>query len=93
VERQQDRPHGTLTPGAPHRTDHHHALRPVLADQLGWRSGRELLAADDAESIAQACARLDRDPGLWHCLRSAALPRVAQDCSQSDFDTALAAAL
>lgn len=65
----------------------------LLAGQLGWQSGRELLAADDAATFAEACARLYSDPGLWQRLRSAALDRVAQDCSQSGFDAALAAAL
>ena len=65
----------------------------LLAKQLGWRPGRDLLAADEPESFAQACARLYRDPELWRGLRCAALDRVGQDCSQSGFDSALAAAL
>ena len=65
----------------------------LLAKQLGWQAGRDLLAADEPESFAQACARLYRDPELWRGLRSAALDRIGQDCSQSRFDAALAAAL
>ena len=65
----------------------------LLAGQLGWQSGRELLTADDADGFAEACGRLYCDPELWQRLRSAALDRVAQDCSQAHFDSALAAAL
>jgi GT2 family glycosyltransferase len=65
----------------------------LLAGQLGWQSGRELLAADDAASFAEACARLYRDPALWQRLRSAALDRVARDCCPAKFDATLAAAL
>jgi glycosyltransferase involved in cell wall biosynthesis len=85
--------------GIPYKVHHAaaHGLPVVatslLAGQLGWQSGRELLTADDAESFAEACARLYCDPELWQRLRSAALDRVAQDCSEASFDAALADAL
>lgn len=85
--------------GIPYKVHHAaaHGLPVVatslLAGQLGWQSERELLSADDADSFAEACARLYSDPELWQRLRSAALDRVAQDCSEASFDAALADAL
>lgn len=37
----------------------------VLARQLGWMSGREILHARDADAFARATARLLRDDALW----------------------------
>ncbi|WP_395666504.1 glycosyltransferase [Methylocella sp.] len=58
---------------------------PLLAGQLGWRDGRDLLTGDDAEAFAEACARLYTDASLWARLRENALERVRQDCSPERF--------
>ncbi|MCG6965513.1 MAG: glycosyltransferase [Chromatiaceae bacterium] len=49
------------------------AGRPVVAtalgaEGLGLRDQQDLLLADDAEAFAAACARVLRDPSLWHSL-------------------------
>ncbi|MFN2506344.1 MAG: glycosyltransferase [Acidimicrobiales bacterium] len=61
----------------------------LLARQLGWRDGVELLVAHDAESFAAQCARLYDDAALWHRLREAALARVGSDYSPSAFSATL----
>lgn len=61
----------------------------LLADQLGWRDGVELLIADDSAEFAAQCSRLYTDAGLWHLIRSNALRRVASECSPTAFRSAL----
>ena len=65
----------------------------LVAEQLGWRNGVELLTANSPADFATACHRLYRDPALWQRLRDAALAKVATDCSPDDFDARVAAAL
>ena len=62
----------------------------LLARQLGWLPGRDLLAASDAAGFADACARLFRDKALWQALRSSALGRVREECAPQHFDDAVA---
>jgi glycosyltransferase involved in cell wall biosynthesis len=61
----------------------------LIADQLGWRSGTELLAADGALESARAIASLYEDGTLWTRLRDGALHRVARDYSISGFRLAV----
>jgi O-antigen biosynthesis protein len=65
----------------------------LLARQLGWADGTELLAAEDADGFAARCAQLLADPALWHALRQAALDRLAQDTAREDFTATLLGAL
>jgi hypothetical protein len=58
---------------------------PLLARQLGWREGLELLTGDDAESFAAACIRLYRDGELWRQLRAKALERIQDEYSPGVF--------
>jgi O-antigen biosynthesis protein len=53
----------------------------LLADQLGWRDGIEILVADSARDFANQCLRLDRDGDLWERLRANALERIRDDHS------------
>jgi len=62
----------------------------LLATQLGWEDGSELLVADSPERFAHQCARLYMDRALWQRLREAALLRVAADCDPAGFDRKLA---
>lgn len=85
--------------GIPHKV-HEAAARgmPVvatrlIAGQLGWRDGTELLAADDPQEYAQAIARLHTDSALWDGVRAAALRAVARDCDPGVFSQALDGAL
>ena len=65
----------------------------ILAEELGWDDGVELLVADDPEQFARCCVRLYSDEDLWQRLRKHALDRVARECSQQAFTVALAQAL
>lgn len=65
----------------------------LLARQLGWSSERELLAADDPQAFAEACARLYTDAELWARVRQSALAGVARDCSSERFGATVADAL
>lgn len=62
----------------------------LLARQLGWTPGRDLLAAADAAGFAAACARLYRDATLWRQLRASALDRVREDCAPERFEETVA---
>lgn len=57
----------------------------LLARQLGWRDGAELLVADSAEAFARACLRLHAEPEAWMTIRAGALARVARDCDPALF--------
>lgn len=57
----------------------------LLARQLGWQDGVEILVADSPEDFAHQVARLHTDPALWTAIRTAALERVARDCDPSTF--------
>jgi GT2 family glycosyltransferase len=65
----------------------------LLARQLGWSDGTELLAADDPQAFAEACARLYGDAALWARIRDGALAAVARDCSPEAFRRTVAEAL
>jgi glycosyltransferase involved in cell wall biosynthesis len=51
----------------------------LLADQLGWRNGVELLVADTDEEIAAACIKLHEDEKLWRSMRDAAGQRIRDE--------------
>jgi GT2 family glycosyltransferase len=59
----------------------------LIAGQLGWQSGRDLMAAsaDDPEAFAGALVALHGDQALWTTLRDNALARIAQECSPARF--------
>lgn len=65
----------------------------LVADQLGWRSGTELMAADGAADFARAVAAVYADSELWRRIRAGALRRVARDHGGPVFRAALQAAL
>lgn len=60
-------------------------VTPLIAEQLGWKDGREVLVAEDATGFAEACARLYGDPGLWEEVRRNALERVRRDAAPEVF--------
>jgi GT2 family glycosyltransferase len=85
--------------GMPHKL-HEAAARGVpivatelLATQIGWSGGTELLSADSADDFARQAARLYCDAALWDQLRGAAHDRVGRDCSPADFAQRLAAVI
>ena len=65
----------------------------LLADQLGWASGAELLTADTPGEYAAAIQRLYCEPELWERLRTGGLNRVASDCDPQKFRATIGEAL
>jgi GT2 family glycosyltransferase len=57
----------------------------LIANQLGWKDGREVLVADDASAFAAACSRLHQDRALWESVRRNALEQARQDCAPEAF--------
>ncbi len=60
---------------------------PLVAEQLGWRNGVELLVADSAADFAAACVALVSDAELWARVRDAALAAVRRDFDPDAFDS------
>ena len=65
----------------------------LLARQLGWTDGQELLVATTADEFAAACARLYSDAALWHALRRQGLDRLTAEARGDDFTTQVTAIL
>jgi glycosyltransferase involved in cell wall biosynthesis len=65
----------------------------LLADQLGWSDGVEVVAADDAERFAAGCSALYGDEALWSRIRAQALRRVEREYSPEVFRASLQQAL
>ena len=61
----------------------------LLADQLGWTDGSQLLVGDTAQEFAEQCVRLYQDADLWSQLRDAGLDAITRDCSDDKFQAAL----
>jgi len=57
----------------------------LIASQLGWTAGADLLVADDPAGFAAACARLYGDQALWETVRRNALARARRDCAPEAF--------
>jgi glycosyltransferase involved in cell wall biosynthesis len=57
----------------------------LIASQLGWSHGEELLVGDSPVAFGEACASLYRSPALWQHLRTRALERIHTDCSPLAF--------
>ena len=62
---------------------------PLLARQLGWADGEELLIGETADDLAERSIELYTNPDLWEKVRRQALERVARDCSPGQFDRTL----
>ena len=59
----------------------------LIANQLEWQDGQEVLIADDAAAFAAACARLHGDRALWEHVREKALARVRRECAPEAFSS------
>jgi glycosyltransferase involved in cell wall biosynthesis len=85
--------------GLPHKVHHAAAhgvpavVTPLLAGQLGWTDGREVLVAASPQDFAAQCRRLHDDAALWARLRANALKRVAHECDPARFQRSVAAML
>jgi len=58
----------------------------LLAEQLGWQDGKQLLAADSPEKFAEKCLELYLEKDIWHSIRSNAIESVNEDCSSENFN-------
>ena len=63
----------------------------LLADQLGWINGEDLLSSDasDPETFIRHCIRLYTNERLWTKLRENALARIEEECSPERFASVL----
>jgi glycosyltransferase involved in cell wall biosynthesis len=59
----------------------------LIASQLDWKSGEDLLAAptDNPVEFANQCIKLYSDPILWQNLRENSLRRIELECSPQAF--------
>ena len=60
----------------------------LLCRQLGWQSGREMIAADTADpaEFARRIVALYQDPTLWQTLRDNALERVRSENNRAQYE-------
>jgi glycosyltransferase involved in cell wall biosynthesis len=68
-------------------------ISALLAGQLGWTNGAEVLTAVAPEDFAHAILRLHRDESLWTALRQRALAAVAKQFSVEAFRHSAASAI
>jgi glycosyltransferase involved in cell wall biosynthesis len=61
----------------------------LLANQLGWRSGQEMLASDEADAFSDALAALYGDENLWKDLQTRMQERTQQDFAPEPFHRTL----
>ena len=63
----------------------------LLADQLDWKHGEDLLSSDtsDPEAFIRHCIDLYTDERLWTKLRENALARIEEECSPERFASVL----
>jgi GT2 family glycosyltransferase/glycosyltransferase involved in cell wall biosynthesis len=66
---------------------------PLVAQQLGWQPGAELLTAESPSEFADAVRSLFAGRDRWTRLREAALRRVAADYSSESFRSSVERAL
>lgn len=57
----------------------------LLAKQLAWQNGKELLSADRAVDFATKCLALCESEKMWETIRRNALEVVGKDCSPNRF--------
>jgi glycosyltransferase involved in cell wall biosynthesis len=59
----------------------------LVANQLGWKIGNDILAADvnDPKMFAEMCIRLYKDKKTWIEIRNNALDRIRKECSSKAF--------
>tara|TARA_B100000579_G_C22588116_1_gene736744 strand:- start:269 stop:829 length:561 start_codon:yes stop_codon:yes gene_type:complete len=61
----------------------------LLAKQLNWTDGEELLIGDTPDEFAAQCLRLYGDQKLWKNIREQGLSAINNDCSQTNFQKQL----
>jgi GT2 family glycosyltransferase len=61
----------------------------IIAAQLGWTPGEDVLASSDPAVFAKLCVELAGNRELWERLRRSALARVTAECSPEAFRSTL----
>ena len=61
----------------------------LLAKQLQWDDGKELLVGTTPGMFASQCVRLYKDQGLWRDIRAHGLHAIGEDCSEAVFQSNL----
>jgi GT2 family glycosyltransferase len=69
------------------------AATRLMARQLVWSPGREIIAEDDANLLASASVALHEDPAAWEAMRSSARLRLDREYSPRVFREGLEAVL
>jgi hypothetical protein len=62
----------------------------LIASQLKWEVGVDLLVASDEAGFAEACTRLFISKDLWRELRTNSLTRILCDFPRESFDNKVA---
>lgn len=57
----------------------------LMAEQLGWQNGRQIMAHDDPAEFARACLLLHREERCWTDMREAAQRSVEEEHGLDDF--------
>lgn len=68
-------------------------VSPLIAQQLEWTAGKDVLVGARPEEFASACARLYSTPELWRQVRTNALTRVICELDRQTFAKAVAGIL
>ena len=62
---------------------------PLIAKQLNWTDGEELLVGNTAKEFASKCMELYTNYPLWKSIRSKSIKRVTVDCAHNSFVSTL----
>ena len=69
------------------------AATRLMAHQLGWQPGLEIIAEDDAQALAAGCVTLHEDVDFWRSMRTAAGVKLQSEYGPEQFRKNLEAAL
>ena len=58
----------------------------LIASQLGWKNGYDIMTGDTPVDFAKACHRLYTDANLWTTVRTNSLARLTTECSVESFN-------
>lgn len=61
----------------------------LIATQLGWSGGKDILASSEPMVFAAHCHQLYTNSALWEEIRRNALSRLGEDCSPEKFDATI----
>jgi glycosyltransferase involved in cell wall biosynthesis len=62
---------------------------PLIANQMGWEEGRDLLTGATAQAFAEAVACLHQEPERWEAIAAGGRRRVEQECDPARLSAAL----